>query len=306
MPHVKSWLKSYYSWPIWIFVFIILFGAFYSVNTAIFQGNQWFGWLGGTVALGACGKIIFSVLFVKAGFGVEGALGGVLLSCILIWGAGRWLIFRTFPEVGYDALPVEPFQVREVLPVLIANIAFAAMTQLDMVLVNWFFAADEAGMYAAASVLGKAVLYLPGGLVLALYPMVAENHTQHLGSARLLVASVLITGFICGSVALVYLWGGKWLITFFYGAEYTGAGKLLQWYGLAIFPMTLVMVAEHFLIAKGRVLFAWLLLAMAPLQVTVIYLYHDKLIQVIIVMGISGATLVMIGYGILWREYRRS
>jgi O-antigen/teichoic acid export membrane protein len=306
MPHVKIWLKSNDSWPIWIFGFTIIFGAFFALNMAYFQGNQWFGWLGGMGVIGVVVKIIFSVLLVNVGFGVKGALGGALLSYIFIWGAGRWLIFSAFPELGCDAIPLEHFDVKEVLPILIANIAFAAMTQLDMVLVNWFFPSEQAGMYAAASVLGKAVLYLPGGLVLALYPMVVENHSQHLGSARILLTSVLTTGFICGFVALVYLWGGKWLIGIFYGADYADAGILLQWYGLAIFPMTLVMVAEHFLMAKGKVLFAWLFLAMAPLQITAINLWHAELIQVVSVMGVSGATLVVVGYGMLWRDYRRS
>ena len=306
MPQAKIWLRSDDSWPIWIFGFTMVLGAFLAVNRAYFQGNQWFGWLGSMGALGVGVKIFFSVLLVNAGFGVRGALGGALISCAFIWMAGRWLISKSFPEIGSDALHIEKFNLKEAFPVLIANIAFAAMTQLDMVLVNWFFPSQQAGMYAAASVLGKAVLYLPGGLVLALYPMVAENHTRRLGSARILVTAVLITGFVCGVVALVYLWVGKWLIALFYGADYSRAGMLLQWYGLAIFPMTLVMVAEHFLIAKGKVLFAWLFLAMAPLQVTAIYLYHDELIQVIAVMGICGTTMVVVGYGILWREYRRS
>ncbi len=201
---------------------------------------------------------------------------------------------------------MEPFPVNTVLPVLVANIAFAAMTQLDMVLVNRYFAPDLAGLYAAASVLGKAVLYLPGGLVMALYPLVAENHARDQGSAHLLMQSVVITAVLCGAVALGYWLLGEWLTGLFCGLDYAGAGELLRWYGFAILPMALVMVAEYFLIAKGRVLFAWLFLAMAPVQVLAIHLWHDQLWMVMAIMGVSGSVLVAIGYGMLWRDYHRS
>ena len=50
-----------------------------------------------------------------------------------------------------------------ILPVIVANISFAIMTQADMVLVNYHFSSEIAGEYAAASILGKAVLYLRVG-----------------------------------------------------------------------------------------------------------------------------------------------
>jgi O-antigen/teichoic acid export membrane protein len=177
------------------------------------------------------------------------------------------------------------------------------MTQLDMVLVNYYFPSEQAGLYAAASVLGKAVLYLPGGLVIALFPMVAENHTKGEASARLFIQVTVVTASLIGLAALVYWWLGPWLITLLYGQAYAGAGELLSWYGLAILPMALVMVAENFLIAKGRVLFAWLFLGIAPLQLLAIHLWHADLLNVIVILGTSGAVLMALGFGTLWREY---
>lgn len=193
--------------------------------------------------------------------------------------------------VGYS---LQPF-----LPVLAANVAFAVMTQLDMVLVNLFFDSTLAGTYAAASVLGKAVLYLPGGLVLALFPLVADNHANKISSNLLLFQAVCLTGAICTFAASVYWFFGSEIINALYGDQYAGAGELLRWYGLAILPLAFVLVAEHFLIAKGQVLFAWLFLLVAPLQIIAIYFWHENLSQVLIAMAAGGILLVVIGYGIL-------
>lgn len=303
----QAYLKSPSQSPIWLFGGFIVLGAFLLVNNAFFQGMQRFGWLGGTSVWGVAVKILGSTILIACGLGVGGALAGALFSTVLIWLIGVKAITRAFPSTrGGGRLPLEPFPLNTVLPAIIANIAFAAMTQLDMVLVNWYFPPEQAGLYAAASVLGKAVLYLPGGLAMALFPMVAENHAKDEGSAHIMLQAIAVTAALCGLTALVYWFLGDWLIASLYGPTYAGAGDLLRWYGFAILPMTLVMVAEYFLIAKGRVLFAWLFLGVAPLQVLAISLWHDQLSTVIAIMGTCGAILAGIGYGMLWRAYRRA
>lgn len=302
----QTYLKSPTQAPIWLLGTVVVIGAFLLINNAFFQGMQRFGWLGGTGVLGVALKIILGIVLIMLGFSVSGALAGVLLASCIIWLGGMLITTRSFPaKVMPGHLPIESFPLKSVLPVLIANIAFAALTQLDIVLVNWYFPPEQAGLYAAASVLGKAVLYLPGGLVMALYPMVAENHAKDQSSAHIMLQAVAVTATLCGLAALTYWLLGDWLITLLYGQTYAGAGELLRWYGFAMLPMTLVMVAEYFLIAKGRVLFAWLFLGMAPLQVLAIHLWHDQMWMVIAIMGVSGSVLVAIGYGMLWREYRR-
>jgi O-antigen/teichoic acid export membrane protein len=185
-----------------------------------------------------------------------------------------------------------------------ANIAFSAMTQLDMVLVKHLFPADQASIYYAASILGKAILYLPGGIVLALFPLVASNDAKGQASGHMLIQAAGFSGLICFLVASIYWFFGDWIILQFYGAKYEGAGDLLRLYGFAMLPMALVMVAEYFLIAKGRVLFAWLFLAIAPLQILAIYTWHEQLWMIVAAIAAFGSVLAVMGYLFLWREFR--
>jgi O-antigen/teichoic acid export membrane protein len=306
LPHIQNYLKAPDTLPIWIFSMVILFGAMTILNNAFFQGQQQFTWLGASGVVGVSIKIIFSVILISLGWGISGAVLGVLLSIILMWLLGTAYTLKKLPSHG-TAGPqaVEPFPISIVVPVLIANVAFAIMTQLDMVLVNHYFDAEQAGMYAAASVLGKAVLYLPGGLVMVMFPMVAEQHANDKGSAHLLMQAAGATLLVCGAAALFYGLLGPWLVQVFYGQQYAAAGKLLGLYGWAILPMAMVMVAEHFLIAKGRILFAWLFLAVAPLQLLIIHLWHPNLESVILVLGAGGIVMVVIGYSMLLRDYLR-
>ena len=286
---------------------VLLFSAFLpAVNNAFLQGLQNFYWLSASGLLSVLLKIIFSVALVWLGYGLAGAMGGVALTALVMWLITYSLLHRPLVRGRGKPYQTARLSFKSVLPVFIANVAFAAMTQLDMVQVNYYFPAHEAGLYAAASILGKAVMYLPGGIATALFPMVAENHARDEASAHLLLQAVGLTALLCGAGAVFYFFFGEGIITFLYGGGYQGAGEVLKFFGFAILPMALVMVAENFLIAKGRVLFAYLFVIIAPLQLAAIYFYHESLQMVVAVVGASGLLLALLGYGLLWRAFRRS
>jgi O-antigen/teichoic acid export membrane protein len=192
------------------------------------------------------------------------------------------------------------------LSVVAASAAFVSMTQMDMVLVRHYFNADESGIYAAASVLGKAVLYLPGGVATALFPMVAENTALQRSSASLMFKAVALTLILSVAATLFYFLFAPYLVNLLYGKRYDEAGEVLRYFGLAMIPMALVMVAESFLIAQGRVFFIYLLLIMAPFQILALHFFHQSLLMVVLVIAIGGWVLVLVGYGMLWWEYNFS
>ena len=110
---------------------------------------------------------------------------------------------------------------------------------------------------------------------------------------------------LSGAGAVFYFLFGEGIVALLYGEHYRGAGEVLKFYGFAILPMALVLVAEHFLIAKGRVLFAYLFLFIAPLQLIAVHFFHDSMQMVLAVVGMSGLILALLGYGLLWSAYKR-
>jgi len=305
-PQIQSYLKAPSVIPVYLLGALLFLNFLPIINNAFLQGLQRFIWLSASSSFGVLLKIIFSAVLVWLGYGVAGALGGTILAVLAGWLITYGALHRPLAEGRGKPSQTAHLSIKPALPVLAANVAFAAMTQLDIVLVNYYFPAHEAGLYAAASILGKAVMFLPGGIAMALFPMVAENHARNQSSAHLLLQAVGLTALLSGAGAVFYFLFGEGIIVSLYGENYRGAGEVLKFYGLAIFPMALVMVAEYFLIAKGRVLFAYLFLFTAPLQLTAIYFYHDSLQMVVAVMGVSGLLLALLGYGLLWRAFKKT
>jgi len=305
-PQIQSYLKVPSIIPVYLLGALLFLTFLPIINNAFLQGLQRFIWISASGTLGVLLKIIFSAVLVWLGYGVTGALGGTILAVLAGWLITYGALHRPLAEGRGKPFQTAHLSIKPTLPVLAANVAFAAMTQFDIVLVNYYFPAHETGLYAAASILGKAVMYLPGGIAMALFPMVAENHARSQSSAHLLLQAVGLTALLSGAGAVFYFLFGEGVIVLLYGETYRGAGEVLKFYGFAILPMALVLVAEHFLIAKGRVLFAYLFLFTAPLQLTAIYFYHDSLQMVVAVMGVSGLLLALLGYGLLWREFKKT
>jgi O-antigen/teichoic acid export membrane protein len=301
-PYLQRYLKVEGLTPIALFALILVFSFFTTACMAFMQGMQRFILLGIFGLLGVLGKLLIGVGLVNLGFGFEGALLGVLLAMVLIYITAIPMLFKSLPpQIAHQSPHISIPFLKSALPVLIANTAFAAMTQLDMALVNWYFSPNEAGLYAAASVLGKAVLYLPGGLILALFPMVSENHAKGENSFKLFQQAVFVTIMACGTIAGVYWFFADLIISIVYGESYKGAGSILRWYGLAILPLTIVVIAEQYLIAKGQVLFAWIFLLMLPVELLAIYIWHTEIWMVLIIMSFFGFLLALIGYSFMWR-----
>lgn len=280
-----------------LFQMYLILSIFNAVNSAFFQGLQKFICI---VLIGISAvvlKILFSTVLILAGLQLNGALLGVVCSLFIVLVVGVVILIIQLPDadvkINYSPRTTT---FKFDYPVFVAAIATATMTQLDMVLVNWYFPAKEAGLYAAASVLGKAILYLPGGLIVILFPLVSELKARGESSFRIFRQAIIATAICCGAVCLIYLIFSDAIINIFFGDRYIGAGKILKWYGFAILPMTFVLIAEHYLIARGKVLFAWIFLAVAPLQVLAIYFWHSQLLDVLLCMGIFGALLAIIGY----------
>lgn len=278
---------------------------FFAINNSFLQGLQFFGLQSATHILFSVGKLIFGVTFIVAGLSVFGGILGVTVATAFSVFLG-WLFLKSVIKEGQiesisgGASP-KGFNSGG-LSILVMSIAFALLTQFDMILVNWLYTPEQAGMYAAASVLGKAVLYIPSGLVIALFPMVVEGAVGQKSTLHILRLALATTFFICGILAIIYFHFGGMLIALVYGSAYMGAGDLLRWYGMAMLPLALIIVLEHYLIAHGRALFSWIFLMISPLQAIAVYFWHDQLMNVVISIACCGIILLIIGMYLVGKD----
>lgn len=305
VPHIKLVLNTDSSFLIWIINFYIVISMFYSINYSIFQGLQKFYYMSILSILSIVFKIFFSIGFIYYGLGVPGALLGMLLSLMAAVFFSIFIICKHLSNSTPSTWGrVAKADVKLYAAIYFSGIATTALTQLDLVYVNWYFPGAIAGEYAAVAVLGKGVLYLPGALALAIYPMAAENFAKGVDSKKLLLQGLLATLMFSVVIVALFMVAGAPLLNILFNGRYIDAGNILAFYALAMIPVALIILTENYLIAKGKVLFAWLFFAITPLELFVLHHFHDTLLSFIVIIGVFSSLLAIIGLLIIFITLR--
>ena len=301
-PYIQSYLKAPNISPVYLLGIILSISCLPIINNAFLQGLQHFNWLAVSSLFGVVLRVVLALILVSMGFGVSGAIGGIILGVLLGWGFTLVVLYPLIQKGKEKKFKKTHLTFKPAFPVLIASIAFASMTQLDVVMVNFYFPEEIAGQYAAASILGKTVLMLSGGIVMVLFPMVAAGHARGGRGEYLLTQALVLTALLCSAGAIFYYFFGAGIIDVLFGEQYREAGNVLKYYGIAILPMSFMYVMENFLIAKGKTFLAYLFLLSAPLQLVAIHNFHQSLYSVLLVIGLNGLILVLLGCAFLMRS----
>ena len=303
-PLIRDYLHAPATAPIVLLGISIFIALAFPINAAVLQGIQDYTWFALLQSLAGPAKLLLCLLFVMIGFSVNGVMVGFIFSGLLLWYLSYIPVRKFIRPIPVNTSIINHISFSQVVPVFFANLAFAVLTQADIIFVTRYFTAHDAGMYAAAAILGKAVMYIPAAIVLALFPMVSEHAALNRSSRHLLIKAFLLTLAISGFGALAfYLFPGA-IVSIIYGTRYLEAYKILKYYGIAMLPMAMLLVLMNYLIAQGRRLFTYVMVVGALVELAIVLLWHDSQFILIAVMLIISACLFVAGVLLQFlREY---
>ena len=270
------------------------FGLALTANLGTFQGLQWFAPLGTYKILLAGTKLVFGVGLVVLGYGVFGAFGALALSSLLVFVVTTAHLRHRLPKPG-RALDFEYGRAyRYTLPAVLAAFCLTVPTTVDVILVKASFPSRDAGLYAAASVLGKVLIFLPMGISTALFPKVSTDAAAA-AAVGLFERAVFYTLLIAGAGAAVYWVAPDLVLTTFYGAAYADAEPLLQWYGVAIVAFALSSMALNFQLARDRHRYVYLFTVVSLAEIGLMWLVPGSLLQFIQIILVVNVGLFLVG-----------
>jgi O-antigen/teichoic acid export membrane protein len=300
---VQTFFKTFDPLAIWLFLGIISLNALASINAAFIQGMQRFGWLGGlSIAIVFLKIPISCSLILAADWQLQGALAGMLMAAAITWALGARYIYKGLPysKTSFDQVHFRiPW--KDSLSVLAATLGMTVISQIDVPLANLYFSPERAASYAAAAVLGKAVLYLPGGLILALFPVIAGP----LGNCpkdrqSILRHSLITTTIACSIAAAIYgIWGNQ-IIEIIYGNRYHDAGQILTWYGWLMVPVSLLLILQTYSIALENNAACWLLAGTGFVPVCAFVMSPPQTpTDLLSIIGLVACGSFIVGYAII-------
>lgn len=241
-------------------------------------------------------KLGGAFLLIHFGLGVNGAIAAVTASEVAAYAFGH-------PGRELEAAPQPglPASFGEGMQAIIFFIGQVVINNVDIILVKHFFAAEAAGLYAAAALVGRVVYMSSWSVVSAMFPISAGLRATKAKDRDVLLTPLLIVVLITGSFTL-----GLWLFPNLVWRAVFGAGfvnqnlsfysSLLVLYAAATGVYSLAVVFITYEMSRKVASSAWVQLGFAGVIVLGILAFHSTLQQVVVVQLIAlGLLLITVG-----------
>jgi O-antigen/teichoic acid export membrane protein len=294
---IASFLKIDSIYPVIILASIFIFSTLLPVNLGILQGLENFISLGFATIIIFLAKLILGILLVWIGFGVNGAIGGVVLGFLVA------LIFSYIPLKKYflqKNIKEEKFNFSELyvysFPTIIAMFCFSVPSNVDVIIAKHFFTSQIAGIYTAVTVLGKIILFVPGAIAIVMFPKISRLYTEKKDTSYVLNISLIYTGILAGIIALGYWFFPYLAITIPYGVDYIEAVPILRLYGIAMFFFSLTVVLMRYSLAINHLKYVYLLIFFTLTEIGLLSIFHDSLMMMVEILLIVNIILFLSSY----------
>ncbi|HZV77344.1 MAG TPA: hypothetical protein VFF63_06285 [Candidatus Babeliales bacterium] len=287
--------------PIWSVQFVGLLAAVtlgLSALRSIAQGTQDFPGYAASSAIEGLGKVLGIGALIAAGLKLGGGIIGFFLGplCALVYLGtrmrGRYATAEAH-AVRYDWRRI----LNAGAGAAAATIALTLMGSADVVLVKHFFDPRSAGLYAAASLGGKILLYLVGFVPTVLLPQAADRYARGMQTREVLTISLVmfVPLALCG--LFVFRYFGLTVLHALVGHAFDAAAPLLIFYGLAMVVLGLTNALAFYGIATHRLGFTVPLLTATLGTLAAIVAYHPTLTTVVQIM-VAGNSLAALAVAV--------
>lgn len=257
----------------------------------VLQGRQDFKRFSMSLVIEAVLKTGLAAVFVYNGLGVAGAMLGwtigtasaVVYTAVVSRALSRHI--TTTLSIDYARL------VRTTIGVGLGTGVLTVLSFIDVPLVKHYFSAHDAGLYAAANLTGKIVLFVVGFVPLVLLPKAVDTARRGASPLPLLLQAGAATVLISGAVLLVFGAAPERMITLLAGAAFREAAPYVFQYDLAMGLLAVLTVLVNYKIGLHRFGFLYPLGLGLVFEVGAIVLDHRTLWDVIHIL-LLGNSLV--------------
>lgn len=183
---------------------LLVVSMFIPLVWGLLQGFDRFVALGTLLLVAALSRLGFGAPWAAAGGGAGGALAGQAIGSLIAVAASIWLLRGHLIGRGTGAATAGVLR-RPNARTLAAGwafVAFALLSNLDVVLAKIFLSPYESGEYAALATIGKIVIFLPSAVAVVMVPNVARARRAD-GSASGVLRSA--TWVVAGTTLLAAL-----------------------------------------------------------------------------------------------------
>jgi O-antigen/teichoic acid export membrane protein len=275
-----------------------------SAFRAIGIGTQAFAAYAASLVSEGIAKVVILLLVALTALTIGKSIGAFLLGLAVGLLAMVLPLFLRYRKVG--TLPVK-LDYRRILETTGGAASLAVTMGLmgfaDVVIVKHFFDAAQAGLYSAASLGGKILLYFVGFIPAILIPQATQRFTRGQRTRETLWAGILFIIMAAIFGVFAYHVAGLTVLHVLVGHAFDGAAPLLPAYATAMAFLAVTSALASYGIATHRLAFSVPLLIATLLTLGVLALSHASL--QLVVAELAGGNAVMalaVAFALGWQR----
>ncbi len=187
------------------------------------------------------------------------------------------------PKIKLINTKVSTYQPINSITLILAILAL--FYSADILLAKHFFTDYLAGLYSAASLYGKVIIFVSISIAMVLLPKSIEAKNTKKDSISLLAKSLFLVISIGIPLIAVYYLFPKQLISLTLGTEYLPVAGLIAPYALGAIAISIVYVLVFYIISLRKERRLWIpLLFICLIEPIIILLYHTSLVYTIVAL----------------------
>lgn len=278
-------IADYLNLPDPMLVALLAIGAAFYVplgpRRGYIQGTYGFRGLAINLILEGAVRLVGSYGLILAGFGVRGVIAANAASTAVAYlGIPLKLAGRVPNPLDFAGA------FRETSQAVVFYAGQMLIGNCGIVMVNHFFPAHMAGLYAAIAMVGRVIFTMTSAVVNTTFPLVAGTSAEDRRDLRVIATSLLLVLASGAGLALALCVAPPWVWTKLFGSSFAIAGRynlsyLLALYALAIVIYSLSAVIITFEMSYKIANTSWVQLAFSGVLIAAIYRFHSSLHEVI-------------------------
>jgi O-antigen/teichoic acid export membrane protein len=296
---------------LWLTLGVGLAMLWWPILQGVLQGQQNFLWLGVLQVVNGVVRLAGVVVIV-------GLLGGWAAGAMVAVFIGFWasVAVAAWPARAVWQGHGEPLAwrdwLRRVVPLTLGLGASQFMMAADQIVVQRVFSEEVTGVYSAAGIIGRALVFFTGPLLAVMFPKIVasaarDERTNVLGQA---LGATALLGLLAAAACTLL---PELPLRIISGTTYLESAPLVPWFAWCMLPLTLSNVLIGSLLARQRY-------AAVPWLVLIAVLYGLALSwradtvratdpavafkQVVQTLGVFSTVLLMVAAWFAWRRKR--
>lgn len=283
----QSPIAEYLNLPGSTLVAVLAVGAAFYVplgsRRGYIQGTYGFRSLATNLVVEGVIRLGGSLFMIQRGFGVEGVIAANSAAVAVAYFAAAPRLATKVPN------PLNfLYAFRESCQAMVFYSGQVLINNCDIVLVEHFFPAREAGLYAAVAMVGRVIFSFSSAVVNSMFPLVAGTRDEERRNLRVISTSLLLVLGI-GTVLVLGLGiapSGVWKT--FFGPGFEIAGRYNLPYLLTLYAVTAIIYSLSVVIITFEMAYkiantSWVQLGFSGAVIGGICLFHNSLREVILV-----------------------